>query len=53
MTFKVDQWGHFKCLTEKKSDLVKISFAVKDDLEEFFRNHSDGDDDNVSQSNAL
>ena len=30
------QWGHFKCNTEEKSKLIKLTFKVEDNLDEFF-----------------
>ena len=36
-------WGHFKCMEEAETNLVKVSFTVKNDLDEFYR--SDGSDD--------
>ena len=38
--------GHFKCNTEDKSKLIKLTFKVEDNLDEFFRS-GDADHDHV------
>ena len=40
------EWGHFKCNTEAKSKLIKLTFKVEDNLDEFF-NVGGPDNDHV------
>ena len=48
-----DGVGHFKCTSEKKSEQIKLTFKVEDNLDEFFVSDQDSNipctDDDLSK----